>query len=208
MAPAEPKRVIVADDVRDSADTVAELLAAQGLEARAVYDGREALRVAEEWRPDGAVLDLGLPGLTGYEVARELRGRFGNAIRLVAYTGYTGDSEREQATQAGFDGFLVKPAEPALLLLALGKPMADLVRRSVDARVEQLYRQIELGESLLRHGLARPEALSVICSFLERAFHACHATLPELPISAEERRKLEAQIHKLESLISQARSRH
>jgi CheY-like chemotaxis protein len=208
MAPAEPKRVLVADDVRDSADTVAELLAAQGLEARAVYDGCEALRVADTWHPDGAVLDLGLPGLTGYEVARELRGRFGRAIRLVAYTGYTGDSEREQATQAGFDGFLVKPAEPALLLLALGKPMADLVRRSVDARVEQLYRQIELGESLLRHGLARPEALSVICSFLERAFHACHATLPELPISDEERRRLEQQIAGLESLIAQARTRH
>ena len=208
MAPGATRRVIVADDVRDSADTVAELLAAQGMEARAVYDGREALRVAEEWRPDGAVLDLGLPGLTGYEVARALRGRFRNAIRLVAYTGYTGDSEREQATRAGFDAFLVKPAEPAELLLALGKPMADLVRRSVDARVEQLYRQIELGESLLRHGLARPEALSVICSFLERAFHACHATLPELPISDEERRSLQKQIANLETLILESRQRH
>src|SRR5688500_100033 len=58
-------RVTVADDVCDSADTVAQLLAAQGIEARAVYDGHQALALAESWRPDGAILDLGLPGLTG-----------------------------------------------------------------------------------------------------------------------------------------------
>ena len=200
-------RVLVADDVCDSADTLAQLIAAQGIEARAVYDGREALALAESWRPDGAILDLGLPGLTGYELARELRGRFGRRIRLVAYTGWAADSARERALEAGFEEFLVKPAEPALLLLALGKPMADLVRRPTDVRIEQLLRQIELGESLLRHGRARPEALGVICSFLERAFHACRSSLPDLPLSAEERRRIEHALDRMGSEIAGARSR-
>jgi CheY-like chemotaxis protein len=199
-------RVIVADDVCDSADTVAQLLGAQGIEARAVYDGHQALALAESWRPDGAILDLGLPGLTGYELARELRGRFARSIRLVAYTGWAADSARKEAIEAGFDDFLVKPAEPALLLLALGKPMADLVRRSMDARVEQLHRQLELGESLLRHGLARPEALGVICGFLERAFHACRSSLPDLPLSNEERRRLEHALDRMAAEIAAARN--
>ena len=201
-------RIIVADDVRDTADTVAMLLDAQGFETRAVYDGRQALSVAEAWHPDGAVLDLALPGLTGYEVARALRLRYGQGIRLVAYTGWAGDVERDHATQAGFDGFLVKPADPVMLLKALGKPMAELARRSTDARVEQLQRQIELGDSLLRHGLARPEALGVICSFLDRAFHACRATLPDLPIDAAERHRLEAELDQIAGRIARARQSH
>lgn len=201
-------RVIVADDVRDSADTLAQLLWAQGMEARAVYDGRDALTVAQQWQPDGAVLDLGLPGLTGCELARELRGRFGGGIRLVAYTGWAGDSVRTQALEAGFDRFLVKPVEPAALLTALGKPMAELVRRSVDARVEQLERQIELGDSLLKHGLARPESLGVICAFLERAFHACRTSLPDMPVSAAERVRLEQALDGITERIAAARLRH
>ena len=200
-------RVLVADDVCDSADTVALLIATQGIEARAVYDGHQALELAESWSPDGAILDLGLPGLTGYDLARELRRRFDRRIRLVAYTGWAGDSARERALEAGFDEFLVKPAEPALMLLALGKPMADLVRRPTDSRVEQLHRQIELGESLLRHGLARPEALGVICGFLERAFHACRSSLADLPLSTEERRRLELALDRMATRISGARDR-
>jgi CheY-like chemotaxis protein len=201
-------RVLVADDVRDSADTVAQLLWAQGMEARAVYDGQEALEVARHWQPDGAVLDLGLPGLTGLELAREFRGRFGGGIRLVAYTGWAGDSTRDQALEAGFDYFLIKPADPAQLLLALGKPLAGLVRRSVDARVEQFHRQIELGDSLLKHGLARPEALGVICAFLDRAFHACRIALPDLPVSAAERQGLEEALDGITDRIAAARQRH
>jgi CheY-like chemotaxis protein len=201
-------RIIVADDLRDSADTVAELLAAQGMEARAVYDGRQAIALAESWKPDGAVLDLGLPGLTGYEVARELRNRFGKEIRLVAYTGWAADRVRDEAMEAGFDGFLVKPAHPAELLLALGKPVSDLIRRSIDARAEQFRRQIELGHTLLEHGITHPDALEVICGFLERAFHACRTSLPDLPVSPEEREKLEIELERILGRIAQARQRH
>ena len=198
-------RVIVADDVRDSADTIAELLAGHGLETRAVYDGREAIRVAESWEPDGAVLDLGLPGVSGFEVARQMRGRYGRKVRLVAYTGWAGDSDRQRAMDAGFDGFLVKPADPPTILLALGLSPAGPVRRSVDPQVVQLERQIALGESLLKHGQAHPEALDVICSFLARAFDACRETLPDLPASDAERRRLAAELDDIAGRIAKAR---
>jgi CheY-like chemotaxis protein len=204
VSPVTASRVLVADDVKDSADTVVELLATQGIEARAVYDGLEALKLAESWHPDSAVLDLALPGLSGYELARELRGRFGEEIRLVAYTGWSG--AREQARGCGFDEFLVKPVDPATLLIALGRPIADLVRRSVEVRVEQLRRQIELGHSLLKHGFARPEALGVISAFLERAFHACRTTMADLPMGSEARRQLEQDLDGIERLIALARS--
>jgi CheY-like chemotaxis protein len=206
MRPAS--RVVVADDVQDSADTVAELLSAQGIEARAVYEGREAVKLAHAWNPDGAVLDLALPGLTGYEVAGKLRERFGTGIRLVAYTGYATDEVREKARLSGFDDFLVKPVEPTQLLLALGKPITDLVRRSLDLRVEQLRRQIELGHRLLEHGLARPEALSVICAFLERAFHSCRESLRDLPLEEAERDRLASEISRVEARIEHARKVH
>jgi CheY-like chemotaxis protein len=206
MASVTTSRVLVADDVKDSADTIVELLATQGIEGRAVYDGRDALRLAETWRPDGAVLDLALPGLSGYELARELRGRFGEQIRLVAYTGWSG--AREQARGCGFDEFLVKPVDPATLLIALGRPIADLVRRSVEVRIEQLRRQIELGHSLLKHGLTRPEALGVICAFLERAFHACRTTMADLPVGNDARQQLEQDLDEIERLIERARSGH
>ena len=204
MRPHSVSRVLVADDVEDSADTVAELLAIQGIEARAVYDGQHALELARSWQPDGAILDLALPGLTGYELAQELRGRFGDGIRLVAYTGWSG--ARERARGCGFDEFLVKPVDPATLLLALGRPIADLVQRSMDARVDQLRRQIDLGHSLLQHALARPEAVGVICAFLERAFHACRQTLADLPIDSSTHRQIEQELARIEQRIALARA--
>ncbi len=207
MALGDTGRVIVADDVRDSADTIAELLASQGLETRAVYDGQEAVRVAAAWRPDGAVLDLGLPGLSGYEVARGLRRLYGHKPRLVAYTGWAGEADRERAMEAGFDAFLVKPADPPTIFLALGLSSAGAVRRPLDARVAQLERQIALGDSLLAHGASHPEALDVICAFLLRAFEACRETLPELPVSDSERQRLAASLDDMVGRVARAKAK-
>ena len=198
-------RVIVADDVRDSADTIAELLESQGLETRAVYDGHEAVRLAEAWQPDAAVLDLGLPGLSGYEVARELRRLYGSKPRLVAYTGWAGDADRTRAMEAGFDGFLVKPADPPTIFLALGLCSSGPGGRRLDARVAQLERQIALGDSLLEHGASHPEALDVICAFLLRAFEACRETLPDLPVSDSERQRLAASLDDMLGRVARAR---
>ena len=207
MGSRDVSRVLVADDVRDSADTLAAILGSHGFDARAVYDGRDALTVAGLWHPDAALLDLSLPGLSGIEVAREFRRRYGREIRLVAYTGWGAASDRDRCLEAGFDGFVVKPADPQRLLQVLGGPMRELVERSVDARVRQMHRQIELGHTLLRHGEARHEALDPICAFLERAFDACRASLPSLPIPEEERRRLGEELDALSERIARIRTR-
>ena len=199
-------RVLVADDVRDSADTLAAILSGNGVDARAVYDGRDAVTVAGLWQPHAALLDLSLPGLSGFEVAREFRRSYGREIRLVAYTGWGTASDRERCLEAGFDGFVVKPADPLRLLQVLGGPTRELVQRSVEARVHQMHRQIELGHTLLKHGEARHEALEPICAFLDRAFEACRTSLPGLPVADEERRRLGEELDGLTARIARIRA--
>ena len=117
-------RVLIADDVRDAADTVALLLAEKGYETRAVYDGKAVLEVADQWQPQCAVLDLSLPGMSGFECARQLRRKFGTSIRLLAYTGWGGAGDHDRAMDAGFDAVVVKPAD-ALDLLRLVEETAE-----------------------------------------------------------------------------------
>ena len=81
--------------------------------------GSEALRQAAERLPDAAVLDIGLPDMDGYALARELRARFGASVVLLAVTGYGQDADRRQAEQAGFDGHFTKPVAPEALLREL-----------------------------------------------------------------------------------------
>jgi CheY-like chemotaxis protein len=104
------RRILVVDDNRDAADTLAEALAALGHETRCAYDGLEAIEAAQRFRPEVVLLDLGLPVLDGYEVARRLR-EDGTRGRIVALTGYGQDSDRRRSADAGFDGHLVKPIE-------------------------------------------------------------------------------------------------
>ena len=199
-------RVLVADDVRDSADTLAAILSGNGFDARAVYDGRDALTVAGLWHPDAALLDLSLPGLSGFQVAREFRRTYGRQIRLVAYTGWGTSSDRERCIEAGFDGFVVKPADPGRLLQALGGPGRQPVEHSVEARVRQMHRQIELGHNLIRHAEARHEALEPICAFLDRAFESCRTSLPGLPVPDDERRRLGEELDGLAVRIAKIRA--
>src|SRR6266550_263950 len=112
----EPKRVLVVDDNRDSADTITALLLAWGHEARTLYDAESVISVVEEFQPDVVVLDIGLPKVNGYDVARQLR-QSGNRrhIVLVAFTGYGQDDDRRQVREAGFDHHLLKPLEPEAL---------------------------------------------------------------------------------------------
>ncbi len=114
-------RVLVADDNRDAADTLCRLLSLYGYEVRAAYDGSAALEVCESFRPHAAVLDIGMPGRNGYEVARSLRERRGKELRLVALSGWGSESDVQRARDAGFDEHLTKPADPALLNEMLGR---------------------------------------------------------------------------------------
>jgi PAS domain S-box-containing protein len=106
------RRVLVVDDNRDAASSLAFLLAAQGHEARAVHDGSDALDLASAFRPEVVVLDIGMPGLSGYDVARRLRAMPETCdVVLIALTGWGQDSDRRASRDAGFDHHLVKPAD-------------------------------------------------------------------------------------------------
>jgi CheY-like chemotaxis protein/two-component sensor histidine kinase len=108
-------RVLVADDNRDAADTLCRILALYGYEVRSAYDGAAALEVCESFQPHAAVLDIGMPGRSGYDVARELRARRGAKLRLIALTGWGTEGDVQRARDAGFDHHLTKPADPRVL---------------------------------------------------------------------------------------------
>ena len=110
------KRVLVVDDNVDAADTLGMLMRSLGHEARVVYDGVQALQEAVEFRPDVVLLDIGLPGINGYEVARRLRAtKAGQSAKIIAITGWGQDADRARAREAGFDVHLVKPVDEAAL---------------------------------------------------------------------------------------------
>ena len=122
---AAARRVLIADDNKDAADTLAMLLELAGHEVRVAHGGRAALTVAQTFRPDVALLDIGMPDLSGHEVARELRRTpWGAGICLIALTGWGGDDDRRRAIEVGFDRHLTKPINPAALeeLLARHAP--------------------------------------------------------------------------------------
>jgi CheY-like chemotaxis protein len=102
--------VLVVDDNVDAASMLQEFLSALGHEATVAHDGVAALELAGTFNPQVALLDIGLPVMDGYELARKLRERLGAATpRLIAVTGYGQDADRAQARAAGFDHHLVKP---------------------------------------------------------------------------------------------------
>jgi DNA-binding response OmpR family regulator len=108
-------RILVADDNRDAAESLAVLLRMSGHEVRVAYDGAAALEIASAFLPRLALVDLGMPGLSGYEVARKIRARVGLArMYLAALTGWGQAKDRLSSHEAGFDDHFVKPIEPAL----------------------------------------------------------------------------------------------
>jgi DNA-binding response OmpR family regulator len=117
---AEALNVLVVDDNKDAADALAALLAAQGYAASAAYSGAAAIRQAEQARPDVVLLDIGMPGTSGFDVARALRDyRRAPKPVIVAVTGAAEPSDRLAARMAGFDHYLVKPVEVGALVALL-----------------------------------------------------------------------------------------
>jgi CheY-like chemotaxis protein len=115
-----PLRVLVVDDQRDIADAITMLLTVCGHSAKAVYDGLEALRVCRAEHPDVMFVDIGMPGMTGYELAEQVRLDPALAgTRLVALTGYGGEHDRANALSAGFHMHLTKPVTLQVLTTAL-----------------------------------------------------------------------------------------
>jgi CheY-like chemotaxis protein len=113
---AVPRRVLIVDDNEDAANSLAMILQLSGHETASVYTAADALERAAAFRPDVVLLDIGLPGMDGYEVAQKMRELPGlRGIRLVAVTGYGRSDDRLRARDAGFDDHLTKPVEFAVL---------------------------------------------------------------------------------------------
>lgn len=114
-----PRRILVVDDHRDGAESLARLLQVMGHETAIAYDGLTAVAIAESFRPDVVLLDLGLPGLDGCDAARRIRAEpWGKKMVLIAATGW---DQRERAHEAGFDHHMVKPVDLGELAKLLAK---------------------------------------------------------------------------------------
>jgi DNA-binding response OmpR family regulator len=111
-----PHKIFIVDDNRDAADTLGMYFEEKGFEVRVAYDGDDAIREVDEFHPDAALLDIGLPGKDGYEVAQHIRAGMDGDIMLIAVSGYAAAEDVARAKEAGFDCHFGKPANPALLL--------------------------------------------------------------------------------------------
>src|SRR5690348_15551617 len=110
-----PRRVLVVEDQPDTRETLRMLLELWGCQVEEAGDGLEGVEKALSWRPDAAVVDIGLPHLDGWEVARRIRAALRGAVLLIALTGYNRPEDRQRSAEAGFDVHLSKPAKPETL---------------------------------------------------------------------------------------------
>jgi CheY-like chemotaxis protein len=110
-------RILVVDDLADAALSLALLCELYGADAKAASDGREALKIAAEFRPDVVLMDISMPNMDGYEAARRLRAQaWGEKPVLIALTGWGRPADIDDARAAGFDGHLLKPVEAEALI--------------------------------------------------------------------------------------------
>ena len=113
-APA-PCRVLVAEDIPDAAEMMRLMIECMGHDVRVAADGIEAVAIAQEFDPQIALLDIGMPRMDGYEAARRIRAAMGGRVILVALTGFGQEEDQRRAYEAGFDRHVTKPAEPDVL---------------------------------------------------------------------------------------------
>jgi CheY-like chemotaxis protein len=121
------RRILIVDDNRDSADTLGALLGTLGANVSVVYTGRAALEALDTFDPDVAILDIGMPEMDGYDVARRIRSRADRArVLLIALTGWGQEHDKQRARMAGFDHHVVKPPDiDALRGLVMGHRLGD-----------------------------------------------------------------------------------
>jgi len=127
--PGRALRIVLADDDRDATLSLATLLKLEGYEVRHVYDGGATLDAVREFEPDVVLVDIGMPKLSGYDVARHVRERYGKqGPVLVALTGWKQASDKILATLAGFHHHVAKPYDPGQLLELIRRLERDLGR--------------------------------------------------------------------------------
>ena len=124
--PVTPPRILVVDDSKDGADSLGMVLTMLGAEAEVVYDGPSAIAAIRAHRPATVLLDIGMPGMDGYEVAAEIRKdpAFSD-LKLIALTGWGSEEERRRSREAGFNDHWVKPVDPARLRVLVGTGLSE-----------------------------------------------------------------------------------
>jgi CheY-like chemotaxis protein len=130
------RRILVVDDNADAANSLAMVLELLGHAVRTDYDGPAALQAIESFGPEIVLLDIGMPDMDGYEVARQIRAMpLGKSVQLLALTGWGQEEDKRRALEAGFDEHLTKPVEPALLeaLLSLADGRGGVRAKSTEA---------------------------------------------------------------------------
>ncbi|HET7341498.1 MAG TPA: response regulator [Methylomirabilota bacterium] len=113
------RRILVIEDDADSAEVLQLGLEALGQHVAVAKDGAAGIALATETKPDVVLVDLGLPGLDGYEVVRQIRSALGESVRVIALTGYGRAEDRRRTAEAGFDGHLMKPIGTEAILALL-----------------------------------------------------------------------------------------
>lgn len=121
QGPKASRRILVVDDNRDTAVTMAMLLKLAGHQASIAHNGTEALVMLDDVQPDVALLDIGLPEMDGYELARRIRTVRGDLL-LIAVSGYGQAEDRARSREAGFDEHFIKPVDPEVLLAFIARP--------------------------------------------------------------------------------------
>ena len=134
----EKPRVLVVDDNRDAATTLGTLLETAGYEVQTCFDGKSALKVADRFDPDACVLDINMPGMDGYELARKLRAKAPDHPPVLAtVTAYGDYTHLTRAANAGFDLHFTKPADPTEVLDQLGDSVRKLNLERASARAPE-----------------------------------------------------------------------
>jgi CheY-like chemotaxis protein len=130
MATQESRRILICEDQKETAETLAALLRLHGYEVFICHDGPSAIAKVANWRPSAAIIDIGLPDITGYGVAQFIRDLpFGSSVLLIAVTGYGSAADIELARHSGFNWHFAKPAPPAFILEVLQDPRRKPIAR-------------------------------------------------------------------------------
>jgi len=201
--PAGAQTVLVADGDRNCADSVTMLLNRHGVAANCSYDGREAVHLAQRIRPQNAILEIEMPGLSGFDVARELRTSFGKAIRLVAYTGQPINVDRRRIREAGFDEWIPKSASFLELLQLTSPAVQSTVRHSIEASMQQLRNRLTLARSLLEHmeTTRDVETRQRLHAFLSSRIDSVVSGMSRLPLDAPDRDELRLEVDALRARL-------
>ncbi len=193
---AQVQTVLVADADRSCAESIALLLNRHGVGASCTYDGVEAIQLAQRMRPDNVIMEVEMPGTSGFDVARELRASFGKSIRLVAYTGHLLTVDRRRAREAGFDDWVPKSTPVIDLLRATSPAVHQAVLRSIAVNVRQMRNQLTLAGSLLTHAQSTQDVgtRQRLRDFLVGRIEGVVASMSRLPTEAPDRATLWAEV--------------